>query len=224
MFFHFFSVELGQDNNVGTIRVGSQYPWNRNWRGKMDAPESMDDATLPPESETPPPGWMSDAHSDSSSPSDAHSHSSVSDVSPEALQLYDDHHRPFVIYDAVKYQSPHDDHHIFFDHHHDYHHEIITTTTPPPPTEAPLKPAFARYHLRLKIWYFNLAWGIWFVSYCAWLILKSIGRRWVSTRQHLFVTLSPVIIHQTLFHYTPHGFIWSCRSITRIDCRRKLVL
>lgn len=165
-----FPDELGHDNNVGTIQVspyGAIYPWNRNWRGKADDHSSADhddahgmsaddDSTLPPESDTPPPGWMSDSSDSAQPPHMDHDHS--------GLQLYDHKNQPFWIYDV----PGHDDH--------EHHHEIETTTTPAPETPAVVKEVYGHYPLTLKLWYVNIIFGLWFLVYCMWLILKSVGR------------------------------------------------
>lgn len=158
------------------------YPWNRNWQKKgddhnatidtdHDHPEIIgDDATLPPESETPPPGWMPNS-ADSTPPSHDVPDDSDGDK-PGALKLYDVHHKPFFIYDSPS--DTFDDH----DHYHHHHHEVVTTTTPEPPPP-PVKQHYGHYPIILKLWYVHLVWGIWFIFYCIYLMLKSVGRRWV---------------------------------------------
>lgn len=147
---------------------------------------SIDDSTLPPESDTPPPDWMPDSSNTVGPPPMGHDsdhdsdhHDSSAPETSGGLKLYDSKHHPYIIYDVP---AGHDSHSIDYDHHyHDHHHDVWTTTTPVPPTEPPaVKEDFIRYPVVLKLWYINIAWGIWFVFYCMYLILKSIGRHWVS--------------------------------------------
>lgn len=81
-------------------------------------------------------------------------------------------HYPNVIYD---------DNNDFHHHHHD--HDIFTTTTTtttPPPPPIMSKPMYAHYQLRQKFWYINIYFALWFVLYCTWLMVKSVGRYKVS--------------------------------------------
>uniref|UniRef100_A0A336KZH8 CSON001846 protein n=1 Tax=Culicoides sonorensis TaxID=179676 RepID=A0A336KZH8_CULSO len=143
------------DNNIGTIQVGadgSLHPWYSKNLAKGDM-TSSDDSTL----------MLTPNPMESDAPSD-------------------DDHKNFpsdFIFNGTSFDFPHHSYypHAFYDEHHDDHHhyhETTTTTT----TEAPVKskPMYAHYQLRLKFWYANLAFAIWFIFYCVYLMVKSLGR------------------------------------------------
>lgn len=150
--FWWISVPFEADNNIGTIKVnsdGSLRPWYLQPTAKQD----MNDSMMVMMSATP-------------NPTDAASDDDKSN----------DHDHP-LIFNGTWMPSMHGSFspYIIYDHH---HHDVPMMTTTTTTTEEPVKrkELYSHYPLRLKFWYFNMAFAFWFIWYCVYLMMKSLGR------------------------------------------------